>query len=217
MLIDAEHVAGEIRPEPARRTQAGHHGNEPATLAQDATPTAPRRPVVRVVAHVDIKRDPEPPEPVALRTVGIAVVGAGNVPARAGGKILVGDTVAVRIAQAGRLGPLGDEEILAVPQQAERFVQSRGEELVRHPVGLGREDAIEEPDLALADREREFAVGGPVHAADLKREAVARLPILGARIRHGARGQDIDDFVGRRAGEGGRGQERGDDGFHFQR
>jgi len=82
-------------------------------------------------------------------------------------------------------------------------MQPRSEELVSHLVRLGVEHAAEQPDLALADGQREFAVGGPIHAADFEREAVARLPILGARVRRGAGGQDVGDVIGRRGKRGG--------------
>ena len=82
-------------------------------------------------------------------------------------------------------------------------MQPRSEELVCHLVGLGIEHAAEQPDLALADGQCELAVGGPVHAADFEREAVTGLPILGARIRGGARGQDVGDVIGRRGKRGG--------------
>jgi len=169
-----------------------------------------------MVAHVHVERDPEPALAVALGSVGVAMVGAGDVPARAGGEVLVGDAVAVRVPQTRGLGPLGHEQVLAVAQQAEGFVQARGEELVGHLVGLGVEHAAEEPDLALADRQRELAVGGPVHAADFEREAVAGLPVLGAGVRRGARGQDVGDLIGRRGKRGG-GEKCEGRGFHFQR
>ena len=216
LLIDAEHVAGEVGSQSAWRTHAGHHGHELAVLVQDAAPAAPRGLVVRVVAHVEVEGDPQLALAVALGAVSVTMVGAGNVPAGAGRQVFVGDAVAVRIPQTRGLGALGDEQVLAVPQETERLVQSRSEELVGHLVGLGVEHAAEQPDLSLADGQREFAVGGPVHAADLEREAVTRLPILGARVRRGARGQDVGDVIGRRGKRGGGEKDEGG-GFHFQR
>ena len=216
LLIDAEHVAGEVRAEATRRAHAGHHGDELAVLAEDTAPTAPRRLVVRVVAHVHVERDPELAESVALGAISITVIGTGNVPARTSSEVFVGDAVAIRVTQARGLGALGDEQVLAVAQQAEGLMQAGGEELVTDLVRLGIEDAVEHPDLALANRERELSVGGPVHAADFEREAVTRLPILGARIEDRTRGQDIGDVIGRRGKRGG-GKEGYDRGFHFQR
>ena len=216
LLVDAEHVAGEIRPEAARRTHASRHGDELAVLTQDATPTAPRGFVVGVVAHINVERDPKLSKTVALRPVSITVIGTRDVPACAGGEVFVGDAIAVTVTQARGLGALGDEQVLAIPQQAERLMQTRGEELVADFGRLGIEDAVEHPDLALANRKREFSVGGPIHPADLKCEAVTGLPILGARIGSGARREDVGDVVGRRGKRGGgkHGYERG---FHFQR
>ena len=216
LLVDAEHVAGKVRPEAARRTHASRHGDEFSILTEDATPTAPRGLVVGMVTHVDVERDPELSQSVALGTVSISVIGTGDIPTRTGGEILVSDAVAVGITQTRGLGALGDEQVLTVAQQAERLMQTGGEEFVANLVRLGVEHAVKQPDLALADREREFAVGGPVHAADLKSEAVTRLPILGARIGSGARREDVGDVIGRRGNRGG-GKEGYERGFHFQR
>jgi hypothetical protein len=136
--------------------------------------------------------------------------------ARAGGEVFVGDAIAIGIAQTRGLGALGDEEVLAGAQQAERLMQAGSEELVADFVRLGGEDPVKDPHLALADRKRELAVGGPVHAADLERETVAGLPIFGARIKRAARGQDVSDVIGRRGKRGG-GKEGYGRGFHFQR
>ena len=198
LLVDAEHVASEVGPESARRTHARHHGHELAVLVQDTAPATPRGFVVRVVAHIEVEGDPELALAVALGSVGVTMIGTGYVPARTGGEVFVGDSVAVRVAQTRGLRALGHEEVLAVPQEAERLMQTRSEELIADLVGLGREDAVEQPDLALADGEGELAVSGPVHAAHFEREAVARLPILGARVRRGARGQDVGDVIRRR-------------------
>ncbi len=169
-----------------------------------------------MVAHVDVERDPKLSESVALGAVSITVVGTRDVPACAGGEVFVGDVVAIGITQARGLSALGDEQVLAIPQQAERLMQTRGEELVADFGRLGIEDAVEHPNLALADREREFTVGGPIHAADLERETVARLPILGARIGSGTRRENVGDVIGRRGKRGG-GKEGYNRGFHFQR
>ena len=144
------------------------------------------------------------------------MIGTRDVPACAGGEVFVGDAVAIGITQARGLSALGDEQVLAIPQQAERLMQTRGEELVADFGRLGIEDAVEDPDLALANRKREFSVGGPIHPADLKCEAVTGLPILGARIGSGARREDVGDVVGRRGKRGG-GKEGYNRGFHFQR
>ena len=169
-----------------------------------------------MVAHIDVERDPELSESIALGAISITVIGTRDVPACAGGKVFVGDTIAITVTQARGLGTLGDEQVLAVPQQAERLMQTRGEELVADFSRLGIEDAVEHPDLALANREREFSVGGPIHPADLKCEAVTGLPILGARIGSGTRREDVGDVVGRRGKRGG-GKEGYNRGFHFQR
>ena len=116
LLVDAEHVAGEIGAESARRTHASGHGHELAVLIQDTTPAAPRRLVVRVVAHVEVEGDPELAQSVALGSVGVTMIGAGDIPASAGGEVFVGDAVAVRVAQTRGFGALGHKEVLAFPQ-----------------------------------------------------------------------------------------------------
>ena len=156
-----------------------------------------------MIAHVDVERDPELSQAVALGSVSITVIGAGDVPARARGEVFIGDAIAVGIAQTRGLGTLGDEQVLAVAQDAKRFMQARSEELVANLVRLRIEDAVQNPDFSLTDGKRELAVSGPVHTADFERETVARLPILGARIEDGARSQDIRDVIGRRGKRGG--------------
>jgi hypothetical protein len=75
-----------------------------------------------VVAHINVERDPELSESIALGAISITVISARDVPACAGGKVFVGDTIAITVTQARSLGALGDEEVLTVAQQAERLM-----------------------------------------------------------------------------------------------
>jgi hypothetical protein len=64
------------------------------------------------------------PFAVALRSIGIGVIVAGNIPSIALGEIGIGDAIAVVVLKAGDFGPLRDKQVLAITEETERFVQT---------------------------------------------------------------------------------------------
>jgi hypothetical protein len=215
LLIHAKHVAREIRTKPARRAHPGDHRLERAVLRHDAAPAAPAGLVVGVVAHVEVERDPEVAPAIALRPVGVAVIRAGDMPAAASREIFVGYAVTIGVTEARDLGALRDEQAVAVAQDAKRFVQTGGKQLVSDLRGVVAQRAVDQPHLALAHGHGELAVGGPIHAADLEREALARFPIRAARGSRHIGGEDVANLVGRIGGDDVRGKQAGD-GEQFQ-
>ena len=114
-------------------------------------PAAEADGIVAVVAHVEVRASQRLPRPSAAWAVGVAVVGAGDVPAAGFREVGVGDRIAVGVAEAGEFGALGDEEVVAVAEQAEGFVEAGGELVVGDFVRVAAEDVVEQPDLSFAE------------------------------------------------------------------
>ncbi len=171
LLIGVEHVAGAVGAQSTGRSHPCAHGNQLAIRPHHHAPAAPASlrntehgighnaiPLVALQPHADVQREPQVAPPVALRAVGVLVIVAGHTPAFGDSQIFVRNAVFVRIPQPGQFRALRSHERIAVFEQAQRFVQRRGEAFVSDILWRIVVDAIEEPDLTFANCHRQPVV-----------------------------------------------------------
>ncbi len=167
LLIGGEDIPEMIGPHAGGRAQSGADRDKVAMTRLHHGPATPRERLFLEAAATGrladraVEGDPEVAPGIENRAVSILVVVAGDPPAPGGGQVFVGHTVAIGIAETGHLRALRGVEGPFVPRQPERFVEARGEAGEGRVLerGIGPRRLIENPDLALAYRDGQPAVG----------------------------------------------------------
>ncbi len=216
LLVGVEHVAGSVGSESTRRSHARADRHQLAGPVDPDAPTTPaslghveclvanhQRGLLALEAHADVECHPEIALAIELGSECVLVVVARHAPAVAHADVLIGHQVAIGVGDPSQLGPLSGEKRIALFEQSEWFVQRFGESPVGDVAWRIVVDAIQKPDLALADRHGQPVLADWCHAADFQHQSLRRrFPELRSGLCGRPRRQDrhqsvVVRFVGR--------------------
>ena len=157
-----------VHPDPAGRSQARRHGDQPAPRCHLHGPAPPGVGTGFQISDGGVEREPEVPVPVDPGAVGVFVVVAGEAPVVGDGEVLVDHAVTVQIPEPGQLAPLGQIKGVAMADQAQGLVERLGDPAKSEPFGRFLVGALDQPDLSPSDGCRNLAIRQEFQAADLE-------------------------------------------------